>query len=177
MSTAEAAILSEIDALRTRGEAEGFVELATELGEMNARLNDVLRAVELDEAVRLMREFYPLVFAGMVELGRTDPELKEKLAKTQDVVYVLKVEEADFALCLKIDKGEFAYSFEEPANVHVTMTTTPEILLDIMSGQTDAIEAFMAGDVEAEGEIVKARSLRAVFEALGDRFGFQIMQF
>ncbi len=177
MKSAQVELLREIESLRARGEGVGYVELAKELEDMNGRVGKVLREVELDDAVQLMRAFYPLVFAGMVELGREDPALRAQLGRTQDVTYVLKVDEAQFALCLKVESGEFAYSFEEPEKVHVTMTTTPEVLLEIMSGQTDAIEAFMAGDVEADGELTRARSLRAVFEALSDRFGFQIMQF
>ncbi len=167
----------DIDALRVRGETGSYAALATELGELNGRLKTALREVELAEALELMRSFYPLVFAGMVELGATDPTLRAQLGRTGDITYVLKVDAIDFALCLRIVDGAFAYSFEAPAEPHVTMTTTPEVLLQIMSGQTDAIEAFMMGDVDAEGELTRARGLRSVFETLSDRFGFEIMTF
>lgn len=171
------ALLGEIDDLHKRADAGSYVAMADELGGMNSRLQVILPEVELDDAVQLMNAFYPLVFSGMVELGKTDAEIRDKLARTEDVTYVLKVDEVGFALCLKIANGEFSYAFSEPAEVNVTMKTDPQTLLELMTGQTDAIQAFMAGDVEADGELIKARGLRAVFEALGDKFGFRLMEF
>jgi putative sterol carrier protein len=124
-----------------------------------------------------MQSFYPLVFSGMIELTKTDPTVKQKLQGTEDVTYLLKVPEVGFALALMIKSSEFSYLFGEPDHVDVTMKTAPDALVRIMTGQTDALEAFMNGEVQAEGSLIKARGLRGVFETLGDRFGFRLMEF
>jgi putative sterol carrier protein len=170
-------LLSEIAEIKRRAEAETYLANAGALSDMNTRLKQVLPTLSLDDASSVMQAFYPLVFSGMIEIGETDADVRQKLAATEDVVYLLKVEEVGFALCLAIQGGKFSYQFSEPAHVDVTMKTSPEALVRIMTGQTDAFEAFMEGVVQMEGSIIKARGLRAVFEALGDRFGFRLMEF
>jgi putative sterol carrier protein len=170
-------LLGAIAALKQRAQANSYMSVAAELGDMNTQLKTALPQMNLQDASDVMQAFYPLVFDGMVELSNTDPSVQQKLRGAEDVTYVLKVEEVGFALCLRIKGGQFSYEFAEPSQIDVTMKTSPEALVRIMTGQTDALEAFMDGEVQAEGAITKARGLRGVFETLGDKFGFRLMEF
>ena len=44
-----------------------------------------------------------------------------------------------------------------------------------MSGETDAMQAYMSGEVKAEGNLTKAMALRSVLEVVGEEFGFELM--
>jgi putative sterol carrier protein len=170
-------LLGDIERMRQRAEADSYLAIAGELGAMNARLQVALPQMELQDASDVMQAFYPLVFSGVVELCQVDETVQQKLRGTEDVTYVFKVPEVSFALCFIIKAGRFSYLFGEPPEVDVTMKSSPETLVRIMTGQTDALEAFMYGEVQAEGSLIKARGLRAVFETMGDRFGFRLMDF
>jgi len=151
--------------------------VASELGDMNAFMKTAIPKLQLSDASRVMQAFYPLVFEGMVELIATDPSVADRMKSAENVVYLLDVPQVSFALSLIIQEGKFSYRFSKPEQADVTMRTNPETLVRIMTGQTDALEAFMEGQVEAEGSLIKARGLRAVFETLGDKFGFRLMEF
>jgi putative sterol carrier protein len=151
--------------------------VAADLGEMNGRLQTTLPQMKLQDASDVMQAFYPLVFEGMIELTNTDQGLRQKLKTVEDVVYLLSVPDVAFGLCLILAGGKFSYLFGKPERADVTMKTSPDALVRIMTGQTDALEAFMAGEVEVEGSLIKARGLRYIFETLGDKFGFRLMEF
>lgn len=170
-------LIEEIGRLKQSAQASSYVAVADQLGDMNSRLQSILPRLSLQDASDVMQAFYPLVFEGMVELAENDESIKKKLQNTEDVTYVLKVEEVGFALCLMIQGGRFSYLFSEPSHIDVTMKTSPEALVRIMTAQTDALEAFMMGEVQAEGPLIKARGLRAIFETMGDKFGFRLMEF
>jgi putative sterol carrier protein len=168
---------SDIAQLKERAEGSSYMSVATELGDMNSRLQTTLPRMKREDASEVMQAFYPLVFEGMIELVRTDESVRKKLENAQDVTYVLNVEEVGFNLILMIKSGIFSYGFGVPPQSDITMRTNPKTLIAIMTGQTDAFEAFMNGEVQAEGSIILARGLRGVFETLGDKFGFRLMEF
>jgi len=37
------------------------------------------------------------------------------------------------------------------------------------------MQAYMSGEVKAEGNLTKAMTLRSIFEVIGEEFGFEIM--
>jgi putative sterol carrier protein len=170
-------LVAEIGALKQKAEASSYTAVASELGDMNGRLQTILPRLPLQDASTVMQAFYPLIFEGMVELTQTDENLQNKLGTVENVTYALKVEEVGFTLALMLQDRRFSYSFGEPASIDVTMKTSPEALVRIMTGQTDALEAFMMGEVKAEGSLIKARGLRFIFETMSDKFGFTLMQF
>jgi putative sterol carrier protein len=170
-------ILDRVADLKRRALADSYMGVAGELGDMNAFLKTALPQMPLSDASRVMQAFYPVVFEGLIELVAKDETLRQRLQNAENVSYLLDVPQVSFALCLMIQGGQFSYRFEKPEQPDVTMRTSPETLVRIMTGQTDAFEAFMEGQVEVEGSLIKARGLRAVLEAMGDTFGFRLMEF
>ncbi len=170
-------VLSDIAGLKSKAVANSYMAVAPQLADMNTRLQTALLQMKLDDASRVMQAFYPLVFEAMRELTDTDETLGQKLKTVEEVVYLLSVPEVSFGLCLILKGGKFDYLFGKPESADVTMKTSPEALVRIMTGQTDALEAFMQGEVEAEGSLIKARGLRYIFETLGDKFGLRLMEF
>ena len=44
-----------------------------------------------------------------------------------------------------------------------------------MAGDTDPMQAYMSGDIKAEGNLTKAMGLRSVLEIVGEELGIDVL--
>jgi putative sterol carrier protein len=85
------------------------------------------------------------------------------------------VENGDFAMSFIIKDGKFDFKMEVVEGADLVLKMGKDAMKNLIAGESDPIQAYMAGDVRAEGNLTKAMALRSIFEALGDEFGFDLM--
>jgi len=161
--------------LASKAKAVGYAEVAKELSGMTDTLKDKLAEFEVDDALDLMKSFMPMMFDGMKELAESNEDVQDELEDVEDTVISMVVEDGDFAMTFIVKEGKFDYSMEAAADADLTMKMDKATMKGFMSGEADVMQAYMSGDIKAEGNLTKAMGLRSIFEALGDEFGFDMM--
>lgn len=83
-------------------------------------------------------------------------------AAGEDLVFQFAIEDADaYHLIIKDEKCELvAGEYDDPS---VTLIMNTETLQGIVSGETDGMQAFMAGQLRAEGDMMLATKLGELF--------------
>lgn len=64
---------------------------------------------------------------------------------------------------VSIDNGECTIAEGEHEDADVTLTLDEETFAGILSGEIDGMQAFMAGDVKADGNIMLAPQIEQIF--------------
>lgn len=64
---------------------------------------------------------------------------------------------------VSIEDGECVIKEGQHDDADVTLTLNEETFLGILSGETDGMQAFMAGDVQADGNIMLAPQIEQIF--------------
>ncbi|MHA1648567.1 MAG: SCP2 sterol-binding domain-containing protein [Candidatus Helarchaeota archaeon] len=158
-----------------KAKAVGFVKVVKEFPELNDLVRKKMAEFEIDEALELTKKFMPLMFDAAKELVETSEDIAEELEDIEDTTVSLVVEDADFAITLIIKDGKFDYKMGTVENADLVMKMSKDTMKDFMAGEADPIQAYMSGDIKAEGNLTKAMALRSVLEALSDEFGFELM--
>ena len=153
----------------------GFIKVAKEYPQINDIVRSKLAEFEVDEALNMMKQFMPMLFEAMQDLVETNEDIAEELEDIEDTVVSMVVEDADFAMTFIIKDGKFDFKMEVVEGADLVLKMGKEAMKALMAGNSDPIQAYMAGDVKAEGNLTKAMALRSIFEALGDEFGFDLM--
>ncbi|MHA1266103.1 MAG: SCP2 sterol-binding domain-containing protein [Candidatus Helarchaeota archaeon] len=158
-----------------KAKAVGFTKVTKEIPDISDLIRNKLAEFEVDDAIALMRKFLPVLFEAMKEVIESNEDLQEELEDIEDTKISMVVEDADFAMTFIVEEGKLNVQMEQAADADLTLKLTKEAMKAIMAGQSDPIQAYMAGDVKTEGEIAKAMALRSLFEMLGEEFGFELM--
>jgi putative sterol carrier protein len=168
-------IIKGLPGIMQKAQKIGFVKVAQELPDLGTAIRDKMAEFEVDEAITLIKEFMPVVFSGMKELAETNEDVAEELEDIEDTKVSMVIEDADFAITLIVADGKFDYAMEQAADADLVLKMTKTVMKDMMSGESDAMSAYMSGDVKAEGNLTKAMALRSIFEAMSEEFGFELM--
>lgn len=102
----------------------------------------------------------------MSDLNATFEEMKNRFdssaAAGLDVVFQYDIEDgAPYYVVVKDESCEVAQGeHEEPS---VTLSMDAQTLNEVMSGETDGMQAFMSGRIRADGDIMLATRLTALF--------------
>ena len=79
-----------------------------------------------------------------------------------DLVFQFNIEDGEnYALVVK--DGTYAVEQGENPNANVTLILDTDTLKGITSGETDGMQAFMAGKLRAEGDMMLAMKLSELF--------------
>jgi putative sterol carrier protein len=162
------------DILKQAKEA-GFLKVAKEYPQINDIVRSKLAEFEVDEALNMMKQFMPMMFEAMQDLVATNEDIAEELEDIEDTVVSMVVEDGDFAMTFIIKDGKFDFKMEVVEGADLVLKMGKDAMKNLIAGESDPIQAYMAGDVRAEGNLTKAMALRSIFEALGDEFGFDLM--
>ncbi len=168
-------IIKGIPDILTKAKSIGFAKVMKEFPDMNQVIRQKMAEFEVDEGLALIKQFMPVLFDGVKELAASSEDLQEELEDIEDTTVSMVVEDADFAITIIIEDGKFNYKMEAVPEADLVLKMNKVTMKNFMSGETDAMSAYMSGEVKAEGNLTKAMALRSVFEALGDEFGFEIM--
>ena len=77
-------------------------------------------------------------------------------------VFQFSIEDGD-DYYIAINNGEFEIANGTHDDPSVTLILTTETLVGIMTGETDGMQAFMAGQLRAEGDMMLATKLGELF--------------
>ncbi|PIE42984.1 MAG: SCP-2 family sterol carrier protein [Gammaproteobacteria bacterium] len=83
-------------------------------------------------------------------------------AEDQDLIFQFDIEDGDnHHIIIKDGNCELVQGDDDAPSVTLIMTT--ETLKGIVSGETDGMQAFMAGELRAEGDMMLATKLSELF--------------
>jgi putative sterol carrier protein len=85
-------------------------------------------------------------------------------AEGMENVFQFSIEDGDHYY-ISISNGGFEVGNGTHEDPSVTLIMTTETLVGIMSGETDGMQAFMAGQLRAEGDMMLATKLGELFPA------------
>ena len=168
-------IVKGIPDMLAKAKEVGFLEVAKELPDMSQIIRDKMAEFEVDEALTLMKQFMPVMFDALKDLMETNEDLQEELEDIEDTIVSMVVEDADFAMTLIIKDGKFDYKLAPVEGADLVLKMAKDAMKDMMSGESDPMQAYMSGDVKAEGNLTKAMALRSIFEAMSEELGFEFM--
>ena len=168
-------IIKALPGLLEKAKAIGFQKVAKEIPEITDLIKDKMAEFDVDEALTLMKQFMPVVFDAMKELAETNEDVQDELEDVEDTVISMIVEDSDFAMTFIVKDGKFDYALEAKDDADLTLKMGKETMKNMIAGEGDAMQAYMSGEVKAEGNLTKAMGLRSIFEALGEEFGFELM--
>ncbi|MHA1277786.1 MAG: SCP2 sterol-binding domain-containing protein [Candidatus Helarchaeota archaeon] len=168
-------IINGLPGILDKAKNIGFVKVAKELPDLSTVIRDKVAEFDVDEAITLIKQFMPVVFEGMKELAESNEDVAEELEDIDDTTVSLVIEDADFAITLIVKDGKFDYKLEQVPDADLVLKMNKTVMKDMMSGESDAMQAYMSGDVKAEGNLTKAMALRSIFEAMSEEFGFELM--
>ncbi len=77
-------------------------------------------------------------------------------------VFQFSIEDGD-AFYVAVNDGAFEIANGEHDDPSVTLIMSTETLVGIMTGETDGMQAFMAGQLRAEGDMMLATKLGELF--------------
>ncbi len=77
-------------------------------------------------------------------------------------IFQFSIEDGD-DFYLDIKDGGFEIAAGENADPSVTLIMSTETLVGVMTGETDGMQAFMAGQLRAEGDMMLATKLGELF--------------
>ena len=158
-----------------KAKAVGFLKVATEVPEISDLIKNKMGEFEVDQAIEMMKQFMPVMFEAMKELAETDEDIQDELEDIEDTKVAMVIEEADFAVTLIVEDGKFDFKTELVEGADLVLKMTKDSMKGILSGESDPVQAYMAGEVKAEGNLTKAMAMRSIFEVLGEKFGFELM--
>ncbi len=158
-----------------KAKAVGFAKVAKEVPNINEVIRSKMAEFEVDEAINLMKQFMPVLFDAMKELVEGNEDIQDELEDIEDTSVSMVVEETDFAMTFIVAEGKLDVKMEQVPDVDLVLKLSKEAMKGIMAGESDPIQAYMSGEVKAEGNLTKAMALRSIFEVLGDEFGFEMM--
>lgn len=81
-----------------------------------------------------------------------------------DLVFQFNITDAD-NYYLTVKDGTCDFQQGESADANVTLIMDSETLQGVISGETDGMQAFMAGNLRAEGDMMLALKLSELFPA------------
>ena len=166
---------SAIPQLNEKAKAVGYSKVAKELSGMMDSLKEKMADFEVDDALTLVGEMMPIMMDAMKELAASNEDVQDELEDVEDTIITMAVEDADFAMTMIIKDGAFDYKMGKVDGADLVMKMDKATMKGFMTGEADMMQAYMSGDIKAEGNLTKAMGLRSVFEALGDEFGFEMM--
>ena len=168
-------LIKAIPDLLEKAKAVGFVKVAEEVPEISDLIRNKMAEFEVDEAIDMMKQFMPVMFDAMKELAETDEDIQDEIEDIEDTAVTMMIEEADFAMTLIVKDGKFDFKLEAVEDADLVLKMTKESMKGMLSGESDPVQAYKAGEVKAEGNLTKAMAMRSIFEVLGEKFGFEMM--
>ncbi|NQZ29782.1 MAG: SCP2 sterol-binding domain-containing protein [Oceanospirillaceae bacterium] len=85
-------------------------------------------------------------------------------AQNIEAVFQYNLSEQQIFSC-KISDGECSFSEGAHSAPDIELSMASDLLLEIISGESDAMQAFMEGSIEAEGDMTLAPALVSLFPA------------
>ncbi|MHC1592202.1 MAG: SCP2 sterol-binding domain-containing protein [Candidatus Helarchaeales archaeon] len=168
-------LVKEIPNIIEKAKAVGFLQVAKEVPDMAEVIRSKMAEFDVDEAIELIKKFMPVMFDAMKEFAEQNEDIQEELEDTEDVAISMVVEDGDFAMTFIVKDGKFDYKLEQVPDADLVMKMPKEVMANLMAGEGDPMQAYMSGDIKAEGNLAKAMALRSIFEIMGDEFGFNLM--
>ena len=104
----------------------------------------------------------------MIDLNDLFKQMQQRFnpqaAESIDAVFQYNLSDQQSFSC-EVKEGDCEFTQGAHATPDIELSLASELLLEIISGETDAMQAFMEGSIEAEGDMTLAPALVSLFPA------------
>ncbi len=154
----------------------GFIEVVKddELKEFIPKMREQMANIDIEELVPLAKVVMPTIFEGMSQLLAASEEAQDELEDQDDMAVQMQAPDLDVYVYMKIEEGKFSAGEGKIDDADLKITISKETFLKMMQGESNIMEAYMSGDVKAEGELAKAMALRPLLEIIADEYGLDL---
>ncbi|TXT62463.1 MAG: SCP-2 sterol transfer family protein [Promethearchaeota archaeon] len=97
-----------------------------------------------------------VLFGLFKEIAEQEEEVKEELEDTDEIIVQNNYSDADFKYWVKLGEGKFDVGEGEAEEPTVIMSAAADTWAELGTGDLDATSAYMAGDLEIEGNLQDA---------------------
>ncbi|MHA1895059.1 MAG: SCP2 sterol-binding domain-containing protein [Candidatus Helarchaeota archaeon] len=168
-------LVKEIPNLLEKAKAVGFAKVVKEIPDLSETIREKMSEFEVDEAISVISTLMPVMFDAVKVMAESNEDIQDELEDVEDTIMSMVLEDGDFAITFIIKDGKFDYKMELVDDADLVMKMNKETMKNMMSGDLDIMQAYMSGEVKAEGNLTKAMGLRSILEAVGEEFGFELM--
>lgn len=131
------------------------------LKELNKLIDSGLDFVKIDDTLK--------VFEFFKQISKENEDLSEELEDIEiSIQFVIKDIRKLFWLAVKNNK--LNYGEGNTTNPSFSLTTTARIFIGILFGEIDLTSAYMAGDIEVEGNLQDAMAFQEIIELALEAF-------
>ncbi|MHA1698645.1 MAG: SCP2 sterol-binding domain-containing protein [Promethearchaeota archaeon] len=103
-------------------------------------------------------------FKVLAEVASESEEIQDEV-EGWDRVLVFDVEDGP-KVTLTVKDGKFACQEGAAENPDITLTMNADVAIGVLSGETDATSAYMAGDLKVTGPLPDAIKFRTITELI-----------
>lgn len=104
----------------------------------------------------------------MIDLDNLFQQMQQRFnaqaAQDINAVFQYNLSEQQIFSC-EISDGSCSFSAGAHSTPDIELSLASDLLLEIISGESDAMQAFMEGSIEAEGDMTLAPALVSLFPA------------
>ncbi|MHA1230657.1 MAG: SCP2 sterol-binding domain-containing protein [Candidatus Helarchaeota archaeon] len=154
----------------------GFVNIIKdeELKEFMTSIRDKLAEISVDDLKEIIPKFTGILFSGMKELLDASEEAQEELEDMEDMSLVISVPDMNLGIYIKIEDGKLDAGEGELEEADLKIKMGQDTFMKMVSGDIDAMQAYMSGEIQLEGDMTKAMAIRPLFDILADEYDFEI---
>ncbi|MBD3229499.1 MAG: hypothetical protein GF329_15045 [Candidatus Lokiarchaeota archaeon] len=154
----------------------GFLKIIKDedLRDFVTTLRDKLGDLDLEDMKEIIPKFLPVMFGGMKELLEASEEAQFELEDMDDMSMVISVPDLDVSIFMKIEEGKFDAGEGTVEDADLTITMSEENFMKLATGEMDAMQAYMSGEIQLEGDMTKAMAIRPLMDILADEYEFDL---
>ncbi|NHI93473.1 MAG: hypothetical protein EAX96_13380 [Candidatus Lokiarchaeota archaeon] len=153
----------------------GFVNIVKEIPDVMDNMRTIIAEFEPEEAIEIIKKYMPVVYDSVIDFVEQNEELQEELEDIEDTSLALMVDDADFTITLIIKDAKISYQMDIPENVDLTLKLNKSTMKNFMTNDMDPMQAYMSGEIKAEGNITKAMGLRPILDFISEELGIEIL--
>ncbi|MHA1268311.1 MAG: SCP2 sterol-binding domain-containing protein [Candidatus Helarchaeota archaeon] len=157
-------------------ESVGFLNLVKDddLKDFLPSMREKIGELSADDLKKIIPKFLPVMFKGMQELLEASEEAQEELEDIDDMSILISVPDMNINIFMKIEDGKFSAGEGDIEDPSLKIKMAEETFMKMATGDLDAMQAYMSGEVQLEGDMTKAMALRPLLDVLADEYDFDI---
>jgi putative sterol carrier protein len=154
----------------------GFINIVKDddLKDFLGTMREKIAELSSDDLKEIIPKFLPIMFGGMQELLDASEDAKDELEDMDDMAMMISVPDMNVQIFMKIEDGKFTAGEGEVDDPDLTIKMAEETFMKMATGDLDAMQAYMSGEVQLEGDMTKAMAIRPLMDILADEYEFDI---
>ncbi|MHA1310392.1 MAG: SCP2 sterol-binding domain-containing protein [Candidatus Helarchaeota archaeon] len=157
-------------------EKVGFLNIVKDddLKDFLPSMREKIADLSSDDLKEIIPKFLPVMFKGMQELLEASEEAQEELEDIDDMAIVISVPDMNVNIYMKIEEGKFSAGEGDIEDASLKIKMDESTFMKMATGDLDAMQAYMSGEIQLEGDMTKAMAIRPLLDVLADEYDFDL---